>query len=87
MRYEVFNVELNEGLEQSHLTGVDEDRFDSVCDHLIVGNLPFDNPERTERNWPANCTAKPWGLGKVSPLKESGVSVHCQTDGLAAAIR
>ena len=36
LRYEVFNLELNEGLEESYRTGRDEDRFDSVCDHLIV---------------------------------------------------
>lgn len=40
LRYQVFNVELNEGLEQSHLTGLDEDKFDSVCDHLLVEDLP-----------------------------------------------
>jgi putative hemolysin len=40
LRFQVFNVELNEGLEQSHLTGLDEDRFDSVCDHLVVEHLP-----------------------------------------------
>ena len=40
LRYQVFNLELNEGFEQSHLTGLDEDRFDSVCDHLIVEHLP-----------------------------------------------
>jgi len=40
LRYQIFNVELNEGLEQSHLTGLDEDKFDSVCDHLIVEHLP-----------------------------------------------
>jgi putative hemolysin len=39
LRYRVFNLELNEGLEQSHLTGLDEDRFDCVCDHLIVEHL------------------------------------------------
>ena len=39
LRYEVFNLELNEGLEQSNLTGLDADRFDSVCDHLIVEHL------------------------------------------------
>jgi putative hemolysin len=39
LRYQVFNLELNEGLAQSHLTGLDEDRFDSVCDHLIVEHL------------------------------------------------
>ncbi len=36
LRYEVFNLELGEGLESSYVTGLDEDRFDSVCHHLIV---------------------------------------------------
>lgn len=36
LRYEVFNVEMNEGLEASHATGVDEDEFDAVCDHLLI---------------------------------------------------
>ncbi|HEY8901315.1 MAG TPA: GNAT family N-acyltransferase [Chthoniobacterales bacterium] len=36
LRYEVFNLELNEGLESSHATGQDEDAFDPVCDHLLV---------------------------------------------------
>jgi putative hemolysin len=40
LRYQVFNLELNEGLEQSHITGLDEDPFDAVCDHLIVEHLP-----------------------------------------------
>lgn len=40
LRYQVFNVELNEGLEASHVTGLDEDPFDRVCDHLIVEHLP-----------------------------------------------
>ncbi len=40
LRYQVFNLELNEGLEQSRLTGLDADPFDAVCDHLIVEHLP-----------------------------------------------
>lgn len=36
LRFEVFNVELKEGLAASHATGMDEDEFDGVCDHLIV---------------------------------------------------
>jgi putative hemolysin len=36
LRFEVFNLELNEGLASSHATGLDEDEFDDVCDHLIV---------------------------------------------------
>jgi putative hemolysin len=40
VRFEVFNVELEEGLAESHATGRDEDPYDSVCDHLIVEHLP-----------------------------------------------
>jgi putative hemolysin len=36
LRFEVFNVELDEGLVQSYDTGLDADPFDDVCDHLIV---------------------------------------------------
>jgi putative hemolysin len=36
LRYEVFNLELNEGLQASHATGIDEDEFDAVCDHLVI---------------------------------------------------
>lgn len=36
LRFEVFNLEMNEGLQSSHESGVDEDEFDAVCDHLIV---------------------------------------------------
>ncbi len=36
LRFEVFNLELHEGLVDSHLTGRDEDVFDAVCEHLLV---------------------------------------------------
>lgn len=36
LRYEVFNVELNEGLDASHETGLDRDEFDPHCHHLII---------------------------------------------------
>ena len=36
LRFEVFNLELNEGLENSFITGRDEDEFDATCHHLIV---------------------------------------------------
>lgn len=36
LRFEVFNLELNEGLVHSYDTGLDADPFDEVCDHLIV---------------------------------------------------
>ena len=39
LRFEVFNLELDEGLAQSYDTGLDADPFDAVCDHLIVDDL------------------------------------------------
>jgi putative hemolysin len=36
LRFEVFNLELNEGLQSSYLTERDEDEFDQSCHHLIV---------------------------------------------------
>jgi putative hemolysin len=40
LRFEVFNIELKEGLEQSFENGLDVDQFDAVCDHLLVEHLP-----------------------------------------------
>ena len=36
LRFEVFNLELGEGLQASFLTGRDMDEFDEQCHHLIV---------------------------------------------------
>lgn len=36
LRFKVFNIELGEGLESSYNTGLDVDRFDAVCEHLLV---------------------------------------------------
>ena len=36
LRYLVFNCELGEGLDASARTGLDRDRFDFICDHLMV---------------------------------------------------
>jgi len=42
LRFKVFNIELGEGLESSYRTGIDTDRFDRCCEHLLVE----DNPAR-----------------------------------------
>jgi putative hemolysin len=36
LRFIVFNLEMNEGLESAFADGYDTDRYDAVCDHLIV---------------------------------------------------
>jgi len=40
LRFEVFNLELGEGLATSCAIGRDEDPFDAVCEHLIVKHRP-----------------------------------------------
>ncbi|MGC1415337.1 MAG: GNAT family N-acyltransferase [Candidatus Acidiferrum sp.] len=36
LRFLVFNCELGEGLDSSVKTGLDRDRYDFICDHLMV---------------------------------------------------
>ncbi|MEM9290097.1 MAG: GNAT family N-acyltransferase [Acidobacteriota bacterium] len=36
LRFQIFNLELGEGLEESMATGLDQDRFDRVYHHLMV---------------------------------------------------
>jgi putative hemolysin len=38
LRFEVFNLELGEGLTSSFQTGRDWDEFDETCDHLVVAD-------------------------------------------------
>ncbi|MFZ4628272.1 MAG: GNAT family N-acetyltransferase [Blastocatellia bacterium] len=40
LRFEVFNLELQEGLLSSYDRGYDTDAYDAFCDHLIVRDLP-----------------------------------------------
>jgi len=39
LRYLVFNCELGEGLDSSARIGLDRDRYDFICDHLMVRNV------------------------------------------------
>ncbi|MFN7928904.1 MAG: GNAT family N-acyltransferase [Blastocatellia bacterium] len=39
LRFEVFNLELQEGLLASYERGYDSDAYDAYCDHLIVKDL------------------------------------------------
>lgn len=36
LRFQVFNLELNEGLDGSYATGLDADPFDECCDHILI---------------------------------------------------
>jgi putative hemolysin len=64
LRYAVFNLELNEGLAASVATGRDTDRFDDVCDHLLVEHLPTQEIVGTYRLQSGTTAAA--GLGYYS---------------------
>lgn len=49
LRFEVFNLELGEGLQSSFCTGRDQDAFDLQCHHLIVEDLEAGNVIGTYR--------------------------------------
>jgi putative hemolysin len=49
LRFEVFNLELGEGLESSFQTGRDMDEFDDCCHHLIVVDTDNDRVVGTYR--------------------------------------
>jgi putative hemolysin len=46
LRFKVFNIELGEGLASSYKTGLDADRFDRFCEHLLVEDRQEANPAR-----------------------------------------
>lgn len=49
LRFEVFNLELDEGLRSSYERGYDTDAYDVYCDHLIVTDLELDEVVGTYR--------------------------------------
>jgi putative hemolysin len=44
LRFKVFNIELKEGLKNSYQTGLDTDRFDCYCEHLLVEDKLEESP-------------------------------------------
>src|SRR5438552_10771982 len=57
LRFEVFNLELGEGLAESYATGLDVDPFDEFCDHLIVEELATSEIVGTYRLQPGQLAA------------------------------
>ena len=79
LRYEVFNLEMNEGLQSSHASGIDEDEFDAVCDHLlileensgsIVGTYRMQSGEMAARNI-GFYSAREFDFTPFAPFQES----------------
>jgi len=54
LRFEVFNLEMKEGLQSSFETGFDSDVYDTFCDHLIVKEIATGAVVGTYRLLPQN---------------------------------
>ena len=61
LRFKVFNIELGEGLESSYRTGLDTDRFDLVCEHLLVEDKATRRVVGTYRMQSGNAAARNLG--------------------------
>ena len=85
LRFEVFNLELREGLEASYRTGRDEDAYDSICHHLmvieratgaVVGTYRMQTAEMTAHAGRSLYAATEFDLSKLSrTVLERGVEV------------
>ena len=77
LRFMVFNLELQEGLEPAYLTGLDTDEFDAICDHLVVEHAPTGQIVGTYRlqtgsAGAANCgyySAREFDFAPYEPLR------------------
>jgi putative hemolysin len=61
LRFLVFNLELNEGLEAAYESGYDMDHYDSVCDHLIVEHRGTGEVVGTYRMQSGDTAARSFG--------------------------
>ncbi|MEL6870632.1 MAG: GNAT family N-acyltransferase [Pseudomonadota bacterium] len=62
LRFRVFNLELDEGLEASYQTQRDEDQFDRQCHHLIVQDIRDETIIGTYRMQTAAMAARGHGF-------------------------
>jgi putative hemolysin len=76
LRYEVFNVELNEGLDASRATGLDQDEFDPHCHHLIIRDTKSDRVVGTYRMQTAAMAERGAGLYAATEYDLSGLPVE-----------
>jgi putative hemolysin len=73
LRFDVFNIELNEGLQSSYESGFDSDVYDTFCDHLIVKERATDRVVGTYRLLPQNKAAQQIGFYSENEFDLSGL--------------
>lgn len=73
LRFEIFNLELHEGLESSFATGRDEDEFDAACHHLLVTNTTTNEIAGTYRMQTLEMAGAVEGFYSFSEFNLSGL--------------
>ena len=83
LRFEVFNRELDEGLAESWHTGLDRDRFDETCHHLmileaatdtVVGTYRLQTAEQARAGAGLYCAGE-FDLAPLEPIVAKGVEL------------
>lgn len=72
LRYRVFNLELDEGLDSAHADERDVDAFDDVCHHLLVIDTTSDDVVGTYRMQTYDMARKALGLYAAQEFDFSG---------------
>lgn len=85
LRFNVFNLELGEGLSESYLTGRDRDRFDDVCHHMIVVDTQSTAIVGTYRLQVAENAIHGWYSSSEFALHELPAHVHAEAVELGRA--
>jgi putative hemolysin len=85
LRFNVFNLELGEGLSESYLTGRDRDRFDDVCHHMIVLDTESNAIVGTYRLQAAENANHGWYSSSEFALNELPAHVHAEAVELGRA--
>ncbi len=82
LRFEVFNVELAEGLDSSWEEGRDEDVYDQTCHHLLVEEKASGRIIGTYRLQTAVMAAAGSGFYSAGEYDLSGIPSHILTDSV-----
>lgn len=82
LRFDVFNLELGEGLESSFQTGRDLDEYDLMCHHLIVIEEATDNVVGTYRLQTGAMAAAAKGFYSATEFDLSHLPVEVLEDSI-----
>ena len=82
LRFEVFNLELEEGFEESHATGLDQDRFDPVCHHLMVLDTTGETLVGTYRIQTYEMAAGSGGFYSAGEFDLEGLPIEVRKDSI-----